>query len=74
MEGWPEPGFTAAYAIDLGRIDAKVLIGGLLSFTLVGRGMAAGSGELAFSHLTEDGRDMTVITRNTGADSFEMKV
>ena len=46
--------------------------GGLQSFTLVGRDMAAGAGELAFSHLTENGHDMTVITGNTGADSFEL--
>jgi len=36
--------------------------------------MAAGAGELAFSHQTLDGHDMTVITGNTGADSFELKV
>ena len=48
--------------------------GVLDTFTLMGCGMAAGSGELAFSYLTKNGHDMTVITCNTGADSFEMKV
>jgi hypothetical protein len=48
--------------------------GGLHTLTLVSCGMAAGAGELAFSPLTENGHDMTVITGNTGADSLKMKV
>jgi hypothetical protein len=40
----------------------------------VGRDMAAGAGELAFSHMTENGHDMTMITGNTGTDAFELKV
>jgi hypothetical protein len=74
VDGWPELGFTAGDVIDLSGIDAKAMIGGLQSFTLVRCGMAAGAGELAFSPLTENGHDMTVITGNTGADSLKMKV
>ncbi len=74
MDGWPELGFTAGDVIDLSGIDANAMIGGLHTCALVGCGMAAGSGELAFLHLTENGHDMTVITLNTGADSLEMKV
>ncbi len=74
MDGWPELGFTAGDVIDLSGIDAKAMIGGLHTLTLVSCGMAAGSCELAFLHLTENGHDMTVITCNTGADSSEMKV
>jgi Ca2+-binding RTX toxin-like protein len=64
-------GFNAGDVIDLSGINANSPTG---AFTLVGRGMDAGAGELAFSHLTENGHDMTVITGNTGADSFELKV
>ena len=67
-------GFTAGDVIDLSGIDANAGAGGLQSFTLVGRDMAAGAGELAFSHLTENGHDMTVITGDTGTDAFELKV
>jgi Ca2+-binding RTX toxin-like protein len=67
-------GFTAGDMIDLSGIDANALTGGLQAFTLVGRDMATGAGELAFSHLTENGHDMTVITGNTGTDAFELKV
>jgi hypothetical protein len=65
-------GFNTGDVIDLSGIDANTLTGGLQTFTLVGSGMDAGAGELAFSYLTENGHDMTVITGNTGADSFEL--
>ena len=64
-------GFNAGDVIDLSGINANSPTG---AFTLVGRGMEAGAGELAFSHLTENGHDMTVITGNTGTDAFELKV
>ena len=67
-------GFNAGDVIDLSGIDANAGAGGLQSFTLVGRDMAAGAGELAFSHMTENGHDMTMITGNTGTDAFELKV
>ena len=64
-------GFNAGDVIDLSGINANSPTG---AFTPVGRGMEAGAGELAFSHLTENGHDMTVITGNTGTDAFELKV
>ena len=67
-------GFSAGDVLCFSNLDADAGIEGNQSFTLAGRDMAIGAGQLTFSHDTTDGEDVTIVTGDTGADTFSVKI
>ena len=67
-------GFSAGDVLCFSDLDADAGIEGNQSFTLAGRDMAIGAGQLTFSHDTTDGEDVTIVTGDTGTDTFSVKI
>ena len=67
-------GFNAGDVLCFSDLDADAGIEGNQSFTLAGRDMTIGAGQLTFSHDTADGEDVTIVTGDTGTDTFSVKI
>lgn len=67
-------GFNAGDVLCFSDLDADAGIEGNQSFTLAGRDMTIGAGQLTFSHDNADGEDVTIVTGDTGTDTFSVKI
>ena len=67
-------GFSAGDVLCFSNIDANSAIDGRDAFTLAGRNADIGTGQLTYSHGSDDGENFTTVTGMTDQDEFQLKL